>query len=270
MARRVIRSDFLFSRWIGCARAVALIAHLDLTIVCEFPRISAHRDTMRANIARLARIDTERVAVKATTSEKLGFTGRGEGIVAHGNGNGPPPVGQMMAGQGIARRSRGLTGALQVKKLTLATAESCTGGLVAATISEIPGSSLVLDRGFVTYSNEAKQQMLGVTPATIDVYGAVSTECAEEMAKGALAHAPVDLAVSITGIAGPDGRRPPESRSALFISVPRRVVAALLPTIANMATSGVQMCAENLSCRRLAMLQELAEKEEPRSPAGQS
>src|SRR4029079_14699315 len=91
------------------------------------------------------------------------------------------------------------------KKLTAATAESCTGGLVAAAISEIPGSSLVLDRGFVTYSNEAKQQMLGVTQATIDFYGAVSKECAEEMAKGALAHAQVDLAVSITGIAGPTG-----------------------------------------------------------------
>ncbi|MGB6862453.1 MAG: CinA family protein, partial [Pseudolabrys sp.] len=96
----------------------------------------------------------------------------------------------------------------KARKLTLATAESCTGGLVAATLSEIPGSSLVLDRGFVTYSNEAKQQMLGVAPVTIDVYGAVSTECAEEMAKGALAHAPVDLAVSITGIAGPTGAVP--------------------------------------------------------------
>jgi len=93
----------------------------------------------------------------------------------------------------------------KAKKLSVATAESCTGGLVAAAISEISGSSAVLDRGFVTYSNEAKQQMLGVTPATIDVYGAVSTECAAEMARGALAHAQVDLAVSITGIAGPDG-----------------------------------------------------------------
>ena len=102
------------------------------------------------------------------------------------------------------------------KQLTLATAESCTGGLVAAVISEIPGSSSVLDRGFVTYSNEAKQQMLGVTPATIDVYGAVSRECAEEMAKGALAHASVDLAVSITGIAGPTGAVPGKAHWPCF------------------------------------------------------
>ncbi len=94
------------------------------------------------------------------------------------------------------------------KHLTVATAESCTGGLVAGAISAISGSSAVLDRGFVTYSNRAKQQMLGVKPDTLDFYGAVSAQCAEEMAKGALAHAGVDLAVSITGIAGPTGATP--------------------------------------------------------------
>ncbi len=91
------------------------------------------------------------------------------------------------------------------KKLTLATAESCTGGMVAAALTEIAGSSAVVERGFVTYSNKAKQQMLGVPPTTLNKYGAVSRETAEAMAKGALAHAPVDLAVSITGIAGPGG-----------------------------------------------------------------
>ncbi|MGA7973398.1 MAG: CinA family protein [Pseudolabrys sp.] len=94
------------------------------------------------------------------------------------------------------------------KHLTVATAESCTGGLVAAAISAISGSSAVLDRGYVTYSNEAKEQMLGVTPTTLEAYGAVSRECAEEMARGALAHAQVDLAVSITGVAGPTGGTP--------------------------------------------------------------
>jgi nicotinamide-nucleotide amidase len=94
------------------------------------------------------------------------------------------------------------------KHLTVATAESCTGGLVAAAISAISGSSAVLDRGYVTYSNQAKEQMLGVTPTTLEAYGAVSRECAEEMARGALAHAQVDLAVSITGVAGPTGGTP--------------------------------------------------------------
>ncbi len=91
------------------------------------------------------------------------------------------------------------------KKLTLAAAESCTGGLLAATLTEIPGSSMVLDRGFVTYSNEAKQEMLGVKAQTLDTYGAVSRETALEMAHGALVRSSVDLAVSVTGIAGPDG-----------------------------------------------------------------
>lgn len=91
------------------------------------------------------------------------------------------------------------------KKLTLATAESCTGGLVAGTLTDVPGVSGMLDRGFITYSNQAKQDMLGVPAETLKAHGAVSRETAIAMATGALAHAPVDLAVAITGIAGPTG-----------------------------------------------------------------
>jgi nicotinamide-nucleotide amidase len=94
------------------------------------------------------------------------------------------------------------------RKLTIATAESCTGGLVAGAITEVPGSSAVLDRGFVTYSNDAKQQMLGVPAKTLEDYGAVSRQTAEAMAQGALFKAKTDLAVSITGIAGPGGGTP--------------------------------------------------------------
>jgi len=89
--------------------------------------------------------------------------------------------------------------------LTVATAESCTGGLVAGALTEIAGSSDVVDRGFVTYSNAAKEAMLGVPAATLERHGAVSREVAEAMARGALTHAPADLAVAITGIAGPGG-----------------------------------------------------------------
>lgn len=89
------------------------------------------------------------------------------------------------------------------KKLTIATAESCTGGLVAGALTDVAGSSAVLDRGFVTYSNNAKQQMLGVPAETLKKYGAVSRQTADAMAHGALEKAKVDLAVSITGIAGP-------------------------------------------------------------------
>jgi nicotinamide-nucleotide amidase len=94
------------------------------------------------------------------------------------------------------------------KGLRIATAESCTGGLIAATLTEIPGSSDVLDRGFVTYSNDAKQTMLGVSPDTLSRFGAVSRETAEAMALGALANSPAELAVSVTGIAGPGGATP--------------------------------------------------------------
>jgi nicotinamide-nucleotide amidase len=91
------------------------------------------------------------------------------------------------------------------KKLMVATAESCTGGLVAGALTEIAGSSAVVDRGFITYTNEAKHQMLGVPTETIERHGAVSRETAEAMARGTLGHANADLAVSITGIAGPGG-----------------------------------------------------------------
>ena len=155
------------------------------------------------------------------------------------------------------------------KKLTLATAESCTGGLVAAALSEIPGSSLVLDRGFVTYSNEAKQQMLGVTPATIDVYGAVSTACAEEMAKGALAHASVDLAISITGIAGPTGAVRGKPIGLVYFCAASRSgrVIAHYRKYGDIGRANVR---RECVLQALAMLQELAEKEEPRPPGGKA
>ena len=89
------------------------------------------------------------------------------------------------------------------RKIVLA--ESCTGGLVASALTEIPGSSAVLDRGFVTYSNEAKMESLGVPLDLIETFGAVSIACAWAMAKGALEHSNADVAVAISGVAGPGG-----------------------------------------------------------------
>lgn len=87
----------------------------------------------------------------------------------------------------------------------IALAESCTGGLVCAALTEIPGSSAVLDRGFVTYSNEAKQELLGVQPDIIDAFGAVSPATAWAMAQGAIRFSKADVAVAVSGVAGPDG-----------------------------------------------------------------
>lgn len=87
----------------------------------------------------------------------------------------------------------------------IALAESCTGGLVAAALTEIPGSSAVLDRGFVTYSNESKMEMLGVSSDIIETFGAVSIACVWAMANGALVNSHADVSVAISGVAGPDG-----------------------------------------------------------------
>jgi nicotinamide-nucleotide amidase len=97
--------------------------------------------------------------------------------------------------------------------LKVTCAESCTGGMVSAALTDVAGSSTIFERGFVTYSNLAKQEMLGVAPATLDAYGAVSEEVCAEMATGALTRASADIAVSISGIAGPGGSEfKPEGR----------------------------------------------------------
>lgn len=88
---------------------------------------------------------------------------------------------------------------------SVALAESCTGGLVSAALTEVPGSSRVLDRGFVTYSNEAKREMLGVSSEIIETFGAVSIACVWAMAQGAVERSEADVAVAISGVAGPDG-----------------------------------------------------------------
>jgi nicotinamide-nucleotide amidase len=110
----------------------------------------------------------------------------------------------------------------RVKKWTLATAESCTGGMVAAALTDIAGASDVVERGFVTYSNRAKSELLGVPAELIARHGAVSAETAAAMAEGALAKAPVDLAVAITGIAGPSGGSPDKPVGLVYFGVARR------------------------------------------------
>ncbi len=105
----------------------------------------------------------------------------------------------------LVDRAAALLATCRERGLVLATAESCTGGLVAALLTEIPGSSAVVDRGFVTYSNAAKTEMLGVPAALIAAEGAVSEPVARAMALGVLARSSADVAVSITGVAGPGG-----------------------------------------------------------------
>jgi nicotinamide-nucleotide amidase len=151
------------------------------------------------------------------------------------------------------------------KNLTIATVESCTAGLVAGTLTEVPGTSSILDRGFVTYSNQAKQDMVGVSAATLKAHGAVSRQTAEEMVRGALAHAAVDLAVSITGIAGPDGGSDEKpvglvyfgaaSRSGQFVHAEKR--------FGNIGRSQVR---KQSVLQAFRMLHDLAENEPARPP----
>ena len=115
-----------------------------------------------------------------------------------------------------------LIDALRAKSRKVTTAESCTGGLVAAAITSIAGSSDVFDYGFVTYADAAKTGMIGVDAPLIERYGAVSAETAQAMAEGALATAAADIALSITGIAGPGGGSPGKPVGLVFIGCAAR------------------------------------------------
>jgi len=118
--------------------------------------------------------------------------------------------------------SESVLSACREARLKLATAESCTGCLVAAALTDVAGSSTVIERGFVTYSNEAKMELLGVPAAMIVAHGAVTAQVATAMAQGALSRAPVDLAVSITGIAGPGGATPGKPVGLVYFGIARK------------------------------------------------
>lgn len=112
--------------------------------------------------------------------------------------------------------------ALRTRGQRVATAESCTGGLIAAACTAVAGSSDWFERGFVSYSNAAKTEMLGVAPTLIEAHGAVSAEVARAMAEGALGHADADLAVAVTGIAGPGGAVPGKPVGTVWLALARK------------------------------------------------
>ena len=151
------------------------------------------------------------------------------------------------------------------KHLTVATAESCTGGLLAAALTNIAGSSAVIDRGFVTYTNEAKQEMIGVPRTTIEKYGAVSRETAEAMVQGTLAHAQVDLAVSITGIAGPTGATPGKPVGLVHFGAAARS-GRLIHRERKFGDIGRSEVRRKSVLEAIAMLTELAEQEAEKTP----
>jgi len=169
-----------------------------------------------------------------------------------------------MSGSDARALSRSLLDLCRMRKLTIATAESCTGGLVAGALTDIPGSSDVIDRGFVTYSNDAKRVMLGVKATTLATFGAVSKETATAMAIGALEKAGVDLAVSITGIAGPGGATPGKPVGLVHFAVAARD-GRILHRECRFGAIGRSAVRQRSVVEALRMLMELARG--PQAPA---
>ncbi len=132
-----------------------------------------------------------------------------------------------MFDDGLILEASDLLEACRTRSLKLATAESCTGGLIAALLTEIPASSDVVERGFVTYSNAAKTEQVGVPADLIATHGAVSEAVARAMAEGALSHSHADLAVSVTGVAGPGGGTVTKPVGLVHLAVARRSMPTL-------------------------------------------
>ena len=156
--------------------------------------------------------------------------------------------------------------ACRARGLKLATAESCTGGLVAGALTEIAGSSDVVDRGFVTYSNKAKQQMLGVPADTLREHGAVSAETAQAMARGALTRAGADIVVAITGVAGPGGGSPDKPVGLVHFAAAARS-GKFTHAEMRYGDIGRGEVRHQSVLQALAMLKEMVEMEAPPPPA---
>jgi len=163
-----------------------------------------------------------------------------------------------MPDDAVTVAARGLLDLCRAGKLTVATAESCTGGMVAAALTAISGSSVVFDRGFVTYSNAAKQTMLGVPEDMLKRFGAVSEPVARAMASGALAHSLAELSVSVTGIAGPDGGSPDKPVGLVHFAAAARN-GALLHRRVEFGDIGRDKVRLRSVLQALALLRELAE-----------
>jgi nicotinamide-nucleotide amidase len=169
-----------------------------------------------------------------------------------------------MADAATQRAAEALLETCKARGLTVATAESCTGGLVAGALTDIAGSSAVVDRGFVTYTNEAKEEMLGVPAGTLRQHGAVSRETAEAMARGVLARCPADLTVSITGIAGPGGGSPAKPVGLVHFAAATRS-GRLIHRERRYGDLGRAEVRRRSVLDALAMLSELAAGERPKS-----
>ncbi|MGB7259226.1 MAG: CinA family protein [Pseudolabrys sp.] len=174
-----------------------------------------------------------------------------------------------MLDEDIVEAAKRLLDICKRKNLLVATAESCTAGLVAGTLTEVPGTSSILDRGYITYSNEAKHEMLGVSHEILSKFGAVSRETAEAMVRGVLGNSRVHLAVSVTGIAGPDGGSAEKPVGLVHFATASRS-GKLAHAEKRYGNIGRDKVRKESVLQAFRMLHDLAEGEQPNPPREQA